>query len=280
MLVKIKKDYAIIDLPKDKLETKAHELKLAGWDMPLDKNAEWNQIYFECWRQMRDFFYAPNMNGLDWKAMRDKYATLLPFVNHRNDLTYLLGELISELNIGHAYVAGGERPDTPRVKLGLLGAELSRDSASKAYKIDKILPGENWDKHTRSPLTAVGVNVKAGDYIVAVNGTPVSSVPNIYQLLIDTADKQVILRVNSKASDAGARDVTVVPTANGGPLYYIDWVEKNIDYVTKKTNGEVGYLHIPDMGRPGLNEFTKLYFPQIRKHALIVDVRGNGGGSR
>jgi tricorn protease len=278
MLVKIKKDYAIIDLPKDKIETKDHEHKIEGLDMQLDRHAEWNQIYFECWRHMRDFFFSPTMNGVDWKAMRDKYAALVPFVNHRNDLTYLLGELIAELNSGHTYVAGGERPDTPRVKLGLLGAELSRDPATRAYKIDRILPGENWDKHTRSPLTAVGVNVKAGDYILAINGTPVSSLPNLYLALIGTADKQVILRVNSKPSDAGARDVTVVPTANEGPLYYLDWVQKNIDYVTKKTNGDVGYLHIPDMGRPGLNEFTKLYFPQIRKHALIVDVRGNGGG--
>ena len=278
MLVKIKKDYAIIDLPKDKLETKDHELKLAGLDMQLDKHAEWNQIYFECWRQMRDFFYAPNMNGIDWKAMRDKYAAILPFVNHRNDLTYLLGELIGELNNGHTYVGGGERPETPRIKLGLLGAELSRDPTTKAYRIDRILPGENWDKQTRSPLTAQGVNVKVGDYILAINNTPVSGLPNLYDALIGTADKQVILRVNSKPSDDGARDVTVVPTADESSLYYLAWVQKNIDYVSKKTNGEVGYLHIPDMGRPGLNEFTKLYFPQIRKKALIVDVRGNGGG--
>ena len=122
--------------------------------MQLDRHAEWNQIYFECWRQMRDFFYAPNMNGVDWKAMRDKYAALFPFVNHRNDLTYLIGEMIGELNNGHAYVGGGERPETPRIKLGLLGAEFSRDPATKAYRIDRILPGENWDKHTRSPLTA------------------------------------------------------------------------------------------------------------------------------
>jgi len=278
MLVKIKKDYAIIDIPKDKIETKDHEHKIEGLDMQLDRQAEWKQIFYECWRQERDFFYAPNMNGVDWKAMRDKYAALLPFVNHRNDLTYLIGELISELNNGHAYVAGGERPDTPRIKLGLLGAELSRDTASKSYKIDHILPGENWDKHTRSPLTAVGVDVKPGEYIIAVNGTPVSTLPNIYQALIGTADKQVILRVNSKPSDAGARDVTVVPTANEAPLYYLDWVQKNLDYVNKKTNGDVGYLHIPDMGLPGLNEFTKLYFPQVRRHALIVDIRGNGGG--
>ena len=279
MLVKIKKDYAIIDLPKDKIETKDHEHKIEGLDMQLDRHAEWNQIYFECWRQMRDFFFSPTMNGVDWKAMRDKYAALVPFVNHRNDLTYLLGEMVAELNSGHTYVGAGERPDTPRIKLGLLGAEFSRDPATRAYRIDRILPGENWDKHTRSPLTAVGVNVKPGDYILAINGTPVSTLPNLYDALIGTADKQVILRVNSKPSDAGARDVTVVPTANETPLYYLAWVQKNIDDVAKKTGGEVGYIHIPDMGQPGLNEFTKLYFPQIRKHALIVDVRGNGGGS-
>jgi tricorn protease len=278
MLVKIKKDYAIIEIPKDKIETKDHEHKIQGLDMQLDRRAEWRQIYFECWRQMRDFFFSPTMDSIDWKAMRDKYAALLPFVNHRNDLTYLLGELIGELNIGHAYVGGGERPDTPRIKLGLLGAELSRDPATRAYRIERILPGENWDKKTRSPLTDIGVNVKPGDYILAINNTPVSSLPNLYDALIGTAGKQVILRANSKPTDAGARDVTVVPIDDEAPLYYIDWVQKNIDYVTKKTGGEVGYIHIPDMGQPGLNEFTKLYFPQIRKHALIVDVRGNGGG--
>ena len=284
MLLKIDKDYAVIDLPKDKIELKDEKagkdfkLKLAGLDMQLDRHAEWSQIYFEAWRQMRDFFFSPTMNGVDWKAMRDKYAALLPFVNHRNDLTYLLGELIGELNSGHSYVGGGERPETPRIKLGLLGAQFSRDPASKAYRIDRILPGENWDKHTRSPLTDIGVNVKVGDYILAVNGTPVSSLPNLYDGLIGTADKQVILRVNSKPTDDGARDVTVVPVADEAPLYYLAWIQKNIDEVSKKTDGEVGYIHVPDMGRAGLNEFTKLYFPQIRKKALIVDVRGNGGG--
>ncbi len=278
MLVKIKKDYAIIDLPKDKLETKDHELKLDGLEMRLDRHAEWTQIYNEAWRQMRDFFYAPNMNGMDWKAMRDKYAALVPFVNHRNDLTYLIGELIGELNNGHAYVGGGERPETPRIKLGLLGAEFTRDPATKAYRIEKILRGDNWTKNARSPLTAIGVNVKAGDYLLAINGIPVSTLPNLYDALIGTAEKQVILRVNSKASDDGARDITVVPIADESPLYYKAWIEKNLDEVTKKTNGDVGYIHIPDMGQEGLNEFTRQYFPQIKKKALIVDVRGNGGG--
>jgi tricorn protease len=190
----------------------------------------------------------------------------------------LVGELIGELNTGHTYVAGGERPETPRIKLGMLGAELSRDPASRAYRIDRILPGENWNKQTRSPLREIGLNVKEGDYLLAINGVPVSTLPNLYDALIGTADKQVILRVNSKPSEDGARDITVVPTADEAPLYYRAWVQKNIDEVSKKTGGEVGYVHIPDMGQPGLNEFTKLYFPQIRKKALIVDVRGNGGG--
>lgn len=284
MLVKIGKEYAMIDLPKDKLELKDEKagkdfrLKLAGLDLRLDRHAEWNQIYNECWRHMRDFFYAPNMHGVDWKAMKDKYGALVPFANHRNDLTYLVGELIGELNIGHAYTGGGERPETPRIKLGLLGAQLSRDPASKAYKLDRILPGENWTKSARSPLTAIGVNVKAGDYILAVNGTPVSSLANIYDALIGTADKQVVLRVNSKPADDGARDITVVPIADESPLYYRAWIQKNVEEVSKKTNGQVGYIHIPDMGQPGLNEFTKQYFPQIRRKGLIVDVRGNGGG--
>src|SRR4029077_13156771 len=129
----------------------------------------------------------------------------------------LIGELIGELNNGHAYTGGGERPETPRIKLGLLGAELVRDAASKAYRIEKILPGENWNKHSRSPLTAIGVNLKPGDFILAVNGIPVSGLSNIYEALIGTADKQVVLRVNSKPSEDGAREVTVVPVADEAP---------------------------------------------------------------
>ena len=277
MLIKVGKDYSLVDLPKDKLDLK-DKLKLTGLDTTVDRHAEWMQIYNESWRQMRDFFYAPNMNGVDWKAMHDKYAALVPFVNHRNDLTYLIGELISELNNGHSYTSSGERPDLKRIKLGLLGAEFSRDPATKTYRIDRLLPGENWDEKTRSPLTVPGLNVKEGDYLLAINGIPVAKLANMNEALIDTAGKQVILRVNGKPSDEGAHDITVVPTDNEAPLYYLAWVRHNIDYVDKKTGGKVGYVHIPDMGQAGLNEFTKLYFPQIHKQALIVDVRGNGGG--
>jgi tricorn protease len=277
MLVQVDKDYSVTDVPKDKLELK-DKVKMAGLDMMLDHHAEWMQIYDESWRQMRDFFYSPTMNGVDWKAMRDKYAALVPYVNNRNDLTYLIGELIGELNNGHTYVTGGDRPMAPRIDLGLLGAEFSRDPASRAYRIDRILPGENWSDQTRSPLTAIGLNVKPGDYLLAINGVAVASLPNMYDALIDTAGKQVTLRINSKPTDDGARDITVVPTASEAPLYYLDWVQKNIAYVSKQTNDQVGYVHIPDMEQAGLDEFTKLYFPQIHKRALIVDVRGNGGG--
>ena len=277
MLVKNDKDYFLTDLPKDKLELK-DKIKLDALDMPLDRHAEWAQVFDESWRQMRDFFYSPTMNGVDWKAMHDKYAALVPFVNNRNDLTYLLGEMVGELNNGHAYVGGGERVEAPRIKLGLLGAEFSRDPATRAYRINRILPGENWDDETRSPLTVPGVNVKEGEYLLAINNQPVARLANLYDALIGTAGKQVILRVNGKPTEDGARDVTVVPTADESPLYYLAWVQHNIDYVTKKSDGKVGYLHIPDMGRPGLDEFTKLYFPQLKKPAIIIDVRGNGGG--
>ena len=277
MLVQSGRAYAIVDLPTSKLELR-HKLDFSGLEMHLDRHAEWAQIYDECWRQLRDFFYAPNMNGEDWPAMRAKYARLLPYVQNRNDLTYLIGELIGELNNSHCYVGGGDRVKAPRVKMGLLGAEFSRDPATRAYRIDRILHGENWRDGLRSPLTEIGVNVKEGDYILAVNGTPVSQVANLYQLLIGTAGKQVVLRVNSSPVDAGARDVTVVPIADEAPLYYYTWVQHNIDYVNKKTGGQVGYVHIPDMEFMGLNEFTKHFFPQLRKKGLIIDVRGNGGG--
>jgi len=278
MLVQSGDDFGLIDLPSAKIELKDNKLDFSSLEMHLDRHAEWTQIYNECWRQMRDYFYSPIMNGADWPAMRAKYAALLPYVQHRNDLTYLTGELIGEINSGHTYVGAGDRPDVPRIKMGLLGAELSRDPATRAYRIDKILRGENWQDKTRSPLTEIGVDVKEGDYLLAINGTPVSQVPNLYQLLIGTAGRQVVLRVNSKPSDDGARNITVVPIANEAPLYYYTWVQHNIDYVNQKTGGKVGYVHLPDMGFDGLNEFTKHFFPQLRKKALIIDIRSNGGG--
>lgn len=279
VLIGLQREFAIIDLPTAKFELK-EKLNLSGLEMRLDRIAEWNQIYNEVSRQMRDFFYAPNMHGVDWPAMTKKYGALVPSVRHRNDLNYLIGELIGELSVGHAYTGGGDRVnEAPRIATGLLGAKVSRDPQSRAYRIDHILPGQNWENGLRSPLTEMGVDVKEGDYILAVDGKPVASLPSIYAALVGTVGKQVVLRVNSKPADDGARDVTVVPIGDERPLYYQEWVAKNRDYVSKKTNGQVGYIHIPDMGREGLNEFAKQFYPQLDKKAWIIDDRGNGGGN-
>lgn len=278
MLVAQKDSYAILDLPKDKIKIK-DKLNLSGMEMKLDRKQEWNQIFNESWRQMREFFYAPNMHGVDWKAVREKYKPLVQHVNHRADLTYIIGEMIGELNVGHTYVGGGEMPRAKRIKTGLLGAQLERDKKSKYYQVIRILKGQNWNKAVRSPLTEIGVNVKAGDFILAVNGVPTNKINDIFESLVNTADKQVTLKINSKPSTDGSREVVVKPIGDEANLYYYNWVQHNLEKVTKATNGKVGYLHVPDMGVHGLNEFVKHFYPQLRKKALIIDVRGNGGGN-
>lgn len=278
MLVRAGGDLAIVDLPTGKLDLGDRRLSLSDVRVALDRPAEWAQIYAECWRQMRDFFYAPNLHGVDWPAMRRRYEPLLAHVHHRADLTYLIGELIGELNAGHAYVGGGDYPKPERIPLGLLGARLSRD-ASGYTRIDRILPGHNWDPKYRSPLTEIGVTIRAGDLILAVNGRSTRDVPDIHALLVGTANKQVRLRVNAEAREEGAREETVVPVADEQNLHYLDWVLGNIRKVEEATGGKVGYVHVPDMGVPGLNEFAKFYYAQLHKEALIVDCRGNGGGN-
>jgi tricorn protease len=278
MLVGQTDTYAIIDLPTAKIDIK-DRLNLSDLKVTLDRKAEWNQIFHESWRQMRDFVYDPKLHGVDWPAMQTKYEALLPYVNHRADLTYIIGEMIAELNLGHCYVGGGDLPKVERIPLGLLGARLERDAATGAYRIVQILKGQNWDKNVRSPLTDIGVQAREGEYIVAVDGKPTREMTDIYASLVNKVGKQVTLTVSAKPKGDGSRDVTIVPTGNELPLYYYNWVQKNIEQVEKATDGKVGYIHIPDMGVAGLNEFAKYYYPQTRKDALIVDVRGNGGGS-
>ena len=278
MLVSSGGKYAIIDLPKSTVAMK-DTLNLSSMEVHLDKKMQWTQIFNECWRQMREFFYVPNMHGVDWPAMRDRYAPLVAYVNHRADLTYIIGEMIGELNAGHTYVGGGESPEPKRIPMGLLGAELKRDPKSGFYKIEKILRGQNWDRATRSPLTEIGVDARQGDYILAIDGKSTADVADIYELLVNKAGKQVTLKLNSRPARKGARDVVVVPTRSEEKLYYYDWVQTNIEKVSDATDGKVGYIHVPDMGREGLNEFVKYFYPQIRKKGLIIDVRGNGGGN-
>lgn len=269
--------YAVIDTPKSKIKVDKY-LDLSGMNVMIDLQQEWLQIYNESWRQMRDFFYAPNMHGVDWQAIHDKYVVLIPYVKNRNDLNYLIGEMIGELSVGHAYVLGGDKPSPKRIQTGLLGAKISKD-ASGYFIIDEILPGENWMNNSRSPLSEVGVEVAEGNFILAVDGKSTNDVDDIYEMLVGRAGKQVILTVNTKADKEGSHDIIVVPTADEANLYYLKWVRGNIEKVNKATNGEVGYLHIPDMGPEGLNEFVKYFYPQLNKKALIIDDRGNGGGN-
>ena len=268
----------IIDLPKAAI-TIGETINLSGLQVNLDRHKEWKQIYHASWRQMRDFFYDPNLHGVDWPAMRKRYEPLLEHVNHRADLTYVIGEMISELGAGHAYVGGGDMPKPQRIPLGLLGAQLSQDEKTRYYKIDKILKGSTWDAKYRSPLAEIGVDVGEGEYIIAVNGKPTNEMVNIYESLLNTAGKQVRLKVGKEPAEKGSREIVIVPTADEQQLYYYNWVQGNIKKVSDATGGKAGYLHIPDMQQTGLNEFVKHYYPQLRKKALIIDVRGNGGGN-
>jgi len=277
MLVADRGRYAVLDLPRSSFSANDF-VDLSNMKVWVNLKEEWTQIYHETWRQMRDFFYAPNMHGVDWDAKREKYLPLVDHVNNRLDLTYILGELVGELNVGHAYVGGGDVPDVERIPMGLLGAELSRHR-SGFYQVDRILKGENWNRSRRSPLTEIGVDVKEGDYIVAVNGHSTENMNNIYEALIGTAGQQVQISVNDRPRLQGAREVIVLPIADEADLYYYNWVQDNIRKVSEATDGRVGYIHVPDMGPGGLNEFVKHFYPQLRKEALIIDVRGNGGGN-
>jgi tricorn protease len=270
--------YGILDLPKGPVNV-SEPLNLSGMEMQLDRAAEWEQIFNECWRQMRDFFYDPAMHGVDWKAMRERYAPLVAHVGHRADLTYVIGEMIGELNVGHAYVGGGDYPHPPRLPLGLLGAKLRKDPESGYVQIVKVLKGERWDGALRSPLYELGVGAKDGEWIVSVDGKPTRTMANIYQALVNKVGKPVTLRLNDRPAEQGARKVTVTPIASEAELYYHDWVEGNLARVTRATNGKVGYLHVPDMQQKGLNQFARYFYPQAQKKAFIIDVRGNGGGN-
>ena len=278
MLVKVGSELAILDLPSAKLDLADRKLSLTDLKVRLDRRAEWNQIYNECWRQMRDFLFDPKLHGVDWAGMRRRYEPLLAHVQHRADLTFIIGEMIGELNIGHAYVGGGDLPKPERISLGLLGAVIQPD-ASGYFRIERILRGHNWDSKYRSPLTEIGVEIRPGDYILAVQGQSTRGMTDLYSALVGTAGKPVVLRVNREPKDEGARDQTVIPTADEQPLYYLDWVLGNIEKVDKASGGKIGYVHVPDMGVPGLNEFAKFYYPQLHKEALVVDCRGNGGGN-
>jgi tricorn protease len=240
---------------------------------------EWNQIFNEVWRRYRDWFYVSNMHGYDWVALREQYKPMLKYVAHRSDLNYVISEMIAELTVQHAYIDGGDFQIPPRPRYGLPGARFDFDQQAGRYRISKIFGGENAEDIYRSPLTEVGVNASVGDYVLAVDGEELKPTDDIYRLLRNKADNPVQLTLNKTPAMQGARTVSYRPITDEQNLIYLDWVDHNREKVSKATNGRVGYLHVPDMGANGIREFIKWYYPQLRKEALIVDVRANGGGN-
>jgi tricorn protease len=239
---------------------------------------EWLAIFDEAWRQYRDFFYVENMHGYDWEALREQYRPWVKHVAHRSDLNYVLGEMVAELNVGHTYIQGGDFEIPERPKVGLPGARFELDESAGRYKIAKIFKGQNEEDRYRSPLTELGVDAKVGDYVLAIDGVDLRGSDNPYRLL-QHKTHTVTLTLNSEPKVEGSREVTYKPITSEQSLLYYNWVQHNYDYVTKATDGRVGYLHIPDMGSNGIREFIKWYYPQIRKEGMVIDVRSNGGGN-
>jgi len=271
--------YGIIDAKPDagaKIGDGA--LNLSGLRLDVDPPAEWRQIFNEVWRQERDYFFEASMNGVDWEAVRKKYEALLPYVASRYDLTYILGEMIGELSNSHTYINGPPDTGMHPVAEGLLGADYEFDAATGDYRFKKIYAGENWDAQARSPLTEPGLNVKAGDYLLAVNGRPLRAPDSPDELLANTANETTAITINATPSLDGARTIAVKPLADESQLRMNDMIETSRRKVDAATNGRVGYVYIPDMEDDGLNEFVKQYFPQIQKEGMIIDVRYNGGG--
>ncbi|HVX41218.1 MAG TPA: PDZ domain-containing protein [Gemmatimonadaceae bacterium] len=244
----------------------------------IDPKQEFAQIFNEAWRNQRDYLYVPNEHGSDWPKMKQMYGALLPYVNHRADLNYLVDMMGSEISIGHSYVRGGDIPESQVIEpAGLLGADFAIDNGR--YKITKIYDSEEWNPDLRAPLAEPGIDVHVGDYILAINGQNLQTPDNIYRLLDGTANKQIELTVNSTPSMTGARHVTVVPIANEQGLRTRDWIEHNRHIVDSLSHGQLAYVYLPNTGQPGYTSFNRYYFAQQDRKGAIIDERFNGGGS-
>lgn len=242
----------------------------------IDPKEEWKEELREAWRIERDYFWDSNMGGVDWKAIGKRYEALLPWVAHRSDLSYIIGEMIGELSVSHTYVQGGDFPNRPRVSTGLLGADLVADGGY--FKIAKIFPGENWNDGTRSPLTEPGLKVKEGNYLISVDGVTAKADTEPYAYFQNLAGKVVTLKVNDKPNAEGAWEINVKPIGDEGSLRYFDWVENNRRKVEEATGGRIAYMHVPDTAIEGVTAFDKYLNASVGKEGLIVDERYNHGG--
>ena len=268
--------YGIVEAVPGKAKVGEGKLNLSELQVKIEPRAEWREVFHEAWRVERDFYWDPNMTGHNWKKIGERYEALLPWVAHRSDLNYIIGEMIAELSTSHTYVGGGDQPAKPHVSVGMLGADFEPDGGY--FRITKIYPGENWNDATRSPLTEPGLKVKAGDYLIAVDGQETHSNQDIYAYFQDLAGKLVTLKINSKSAPEGAWEITVKPTTGENGVRYLDWTDANRRKVEEATGGRIGYMHVPDTSFPGIIAFDKQFTAQLDKDGIIVDERYNSGG--
>lgn len=256
--------------------------KISVSDMPLRVNTaeEWKQVFAEAWRLQRDFYWADNMAGIDWTAIRSKYEPLVVRVSSRGELNDLLSQMFGELGTSHAYIFGGDsayQPPAPAT-VGVLGADIIVDKETGLHRFARVFKPEPWQTASKAPLGMSNVNVKDGDYLLAINNKPLERNDSVDERLTNWAGKQVLLTVCSKPDKSDARDVQVEALEEDFPLRYSDWCRRNREYVDEKTSGKIGYFHLPDMGGAGLEAFVHGFYPQITKDALIIDERNNHGG--
>ncbi len=252
-------------------------VKTADMEVYVDPRVEWKQMFNEIWRGERDFFYDPGTHGLDIEKAKKLYAPYLDVVAHRDDLNYLFREMLNQITVGHMYIGGGDQPRPTFVPGGLLGADYKIENGR--YRFARVYNGENWNPQLRAPLTAPGVNVKAGDYLLAVRGRNLTSADNIYHAFESTSGRQIVIKVGPNPDGSGSREVTVVPIANENGLRNLAWIEDNRRAVDKLSGGRLGYVYIPNTGGGGYTSFNRYFFAQTNKHGAVIDERFNGGGS-
>ena len=274
LLLRRKTEYVIVE-PKEgqKFEKK---LPISSLQMVIDPVAEWNQIFTETWRLQRDYFYDPSMHGVDWKLMRERYGALLKDAVTRWDVNYILGELIGELNSSHTYRSGGDTENEASRGVGYLGVDFSLENG--AYRIKKIIETAEWDNEERSPLKQPGLDVKEGDYLIAVNGLPLDIELEPAAAFQGMADKPVFLKINSKPNSEGAREILVQTLSSESRLRHLAWIEKNRKRVEELSGGQIGYVYVPDTGRGGQSELVRQFRGQFHKAGLVIDERFNSGG--
>jgi tricorn protease len=264
-------------------------LDSAGLTKTIDPREEWEQIFTDAWRRHRDFFYVENMHGVDWDGVYDQYHAMLQDAASREDVSFIIGEMIAELNIGHAYYFGGDVEQTDTKSVGMLGVDFAVGTEAdeggttrSAYKVAKIYEGAAWDSDARNPLKQQGMDVQEGTYLLAVNGRAVSTDTDPWAAFVGLVGRETTLTfADALVGDDEARnerDITIKPLGSERNLRYRAWIEHNRKYVEDATDGKVGYIYVPDTGVNGQNDLFRQFYGQIGKQALIIDERWNGGG--